>query len=75
MARSRSISGLRLLRLQIDYDMDATLYELVKGHNLFDTAMPCEGRKRLSTWPWTDVEIAVRDMPFTFLNQSVDEGR
>ena len=55
----RSLSGLRNLRVLITHDMEAELYEDSKN-DLLDTTSWCEGLRKLSTLPLTNVEVLVK---------------
>ena len=63
MALVRSLSGLRRLRLHIEYKMNLKVYEVVKKCDLYATTF-FAGLKKLSTLPLTEVEIDVRNPLF-----------
>ena len=63
MALVRSLSGLRRLRLHIEYEINLEVYEVVKKCDLYATTF-LEGLKKLSTLPLTEVEIDVKISPF-----------
>ena len=55
----RSLSGLRNLRLLIIHDLEADIYNAVKGNFLHSTSW-CEGLRKISILPLTSAEVHVR---------------
>ena len=60
----RSLSGLRHLRLHVTYQLEASLYELMKPHNFLKMTRFTEGLRKFAVLPLTDVEVYIRDPPF-----------
>lgn len=60
----RTLSGLRQLRLRIEYSYEANIYSKDKEQNLLYCTTYCEGMHRLSTLPLTEANIHVRNPGF-----------
>ena len=71
MSLLKSFSGLRQLRLHIVRWIDPTLQGFAKSDNVLYTTVPCEGLKRISTLPLTEVEVAVKNPQFA-LNPALE---
>lgn len=71
MSLLQSLSGLRQLRLHIVRWEDPVLHGSAQGNDLPYPTVPCEGLKRISTLPLTEVEVAVKN-PQSALNPALE---
>lgn len=64
MALVRSMSGFRHLRLRIDHGREATSHDHAKSHDFLYATTYCEGLRKVSTLPLTEVDIVVKNPRF-----------